>query len=59
MCVCVCVCVVQVLLEGPYGAVGLDLDSGRYKVLLLLGGGIGVTPMQSVCEQSFPRATTS
>ena len=54
-----CVCVVQVLLEGPYGAVGLDLDSGRYKVLLLLGGGIGVTPMQSVCEQSFPRATTS
>jgi len=39
----------QVLLEGPYGAVGLDLDSGRYKVLLLLGGGIGVTPMQSVC----------
>jgi len=42
---------VTVLLEGPYGSVGVDLTSERYKMVMFLGGGIGVTAMQSMCRQ--------
>jgi predicted ferric reductase len=42
---------VSVLLEGPYGSVGVDLISNEYKSIILLSGGIGVTPMQSLCNQ--------
>ena len=40
----------QVLLEGPAGAPAVDLDSARYKCVLLVSGGIGITPMQSVAN---------
>eukprot|EP00662_Eupelagonemidae_sp_cell21_P008015 gene8015-17145_t len=39
---------VRVLLDGPYGAPGVDLDSDRYKCVLCVSGGIGITPLQSV-----------
>ncbi len=42
---------VTVYLEGPYGSLGVDLTSDRYKMAMFLSGGIGVTPMQSVCHQ--------
>lgn len=42
---------VSILMEGPYGSCGVDLDSDRYKMVLFLSGGIGVTPMQSMCHQ--------
>jgi predicted ferric reductase len=40
----------DVLLEGPYGACAVDLsgDGERYPVVLLVSGGIGVTPCQSI-----------
>ena len=42
---------ITLLLEGPYGSSGVDLTSNRYKMALLFSGGIGVTPMQSICHQ--------
>ena len=38
-------------LDGPYGATGVDLESERYQNVLLISGGVGVTPMQSICNQ--------
>jgi predicted ferric reductase len=42
---------ISILLEGPYGNSDVDLASERYNTVLLLSGGIGITPMQSVCNQ--------
>lgn len=43
---------VQIRIEGPYGSVGVDLQSPtKYTMAILLSGGIGVTPMQSICNQ--------
>mmetsp|Transcript_33511 Transcript_33511/g.39031 ORF Transcript_33511/g.39031 Transcript_33511/m.39031 type:complete len:602 (+) Transcript_33511:551-2356(+) len=42
---------ISVWLEGPYGSLGVDLTGDRYKMVMFLSGGIGVTPMQSVCNQ--------
>jgi len=41
---------IKVLMEGPYGSVGVDLLSDRYKMVMLFAGGIGVTPMQAICN---------
>lgn len=40
----------SVLIEGAYGEPQVDIDTPSYKCFLLLSGGIGVTPMQSVCN---------
>ena len=41
----------SMLLEGPYGQVGVDLDDDdRYQIVLLVSGGIGVTPCQSITK---------
>lgn len=42
---------ISIMLEGPYGSVGVDLNSNRYKMIMLFSGGIGVTPMQALCNQ--------
>ena len=42
---------IEICLEGPYGSVGVDLMSNKYSSVLLFSGGIGVTPMQSICNQ--------
>lgn len=43
---------VSILIEGPYGNVGVDLMGDRkYKNIMLISGGIGITPMQSLCDQ--------
>ena len=42
---------IALLLEGPYGSLGVDLTTNRYKIAMFLSGGIGVTPMQSICHQ--------
>mmetsp|Transcript_11019 Transcript_11019/g.16655 ORF Transcript_11019/g.16655 Transcript_11019/m.16655 type:complete len:482 (-) Transcript_11019:65-1510(-) len=42
---------INILLEGPYGSLAVDLFSERYKLIMLFSGGIGVTPMQSICHQ--------
>ena len=38
-------------MEGPYGSLSVDLTSNRYSMVMLLSGGIGVTPMQSIAHQ--------
>ena len=43
---------VQVLVEGPYGGMSMDLDNGNcYPIVLCLAGGIGVTPCRSIARQ--------
>jgi hypothetical protein len=42
---------VSILLGGPFGSVGVDLTGDRYRSVLLVSGGIGITPMQSICNQ--------
>eukprot|EP00957_Ditylum_brightwellii_P120124 9166195-Ditylum_brightwellii.AAC.1 len=42
---------INILVEGPYGAISVDIFSKRYNLIMLLSGGIGVTPMQSICHQ--------
>jgi NADPH oxidase len=40
---------VSFMMEGAYGSLNIDLnDCDRYKMVLLLSGGIGVTPMYSI-----------
>jgi predicted ferric reductase len=38
-------------ISGPMGCPSVDLDSDRYKCVLLISGGIGITPMQSITNQ--------
>ena len=40
-----------VLFEGPHGEVGVDVRGDRYENFLLVSGGIGITPMQSLCNE--------
>eukprot|EP00238_Polyblepharides_amylifera_P007236 CAMPEP_0196581748 /NCGR_PEP_ID=MMETSP1081-20130531/35324_1 /TAXON_ID=36882 /ORGANISM="Pyramimonas amylifera, Strain CCMP720" /LENGTH=533 /DNA_ID=CAMNT_0041902089 /DNA_START=189 /DNA_END=1790 /DNA_ORIENTATION=+ len=40
----------KVLIEGPYGEPSIDIDGPKYKSFLLISGGIGVTPMQSIAN---------
>lgn len=42
---------VPILLEGPYGSLSVDLTTQRYSIIMLISGGIGVTPMQSIAHQ--------
>ena len=41
---------VTVYIDGPYGAPCLDIDGKRYKLFMFVSGGIGITPMQSICN---------
>jgi predicted ferric reductase len=42
---------VSILLEGPYGSLSVDIDDGnRYKMVLLVSGGIGATHCSSVAK---------
>ncbi len=45
-------------MEGPYGAPEIDIDSDDYRVFMLVSGGIGATPLQSVCQHLVHLATT-
>jgi ferredoxin-NADP reductase len=39
-----------IYLDGPYGAPAVDVNSPAYKMFLLVSGGIGITPMQSIAN---------
>ncbi|KAL7555583.1 hypothetical protein ACA910_016191 [Epithemia clementina (nom. ined.)] len=42
---------VEIGLEGPYGNFGVDLANNKqYKTVMFVGGGIGLTPLQSLCS---------
>ena len=43
--------VTQIWVDGPYGNCALNLDNNEYKIFILVSGGIGITPMQSICNQ--------
>jgi len=43
--------VTKIWVDGPYGNCTLNIDSNEYKLFILVSGGIGITPMQSVCNQ--------
>eukprot|EP00541_Cyclophora_tenuis_P000342 CAMPEP_0116574856 /NCGR_PEP_ID=MMETSP0397-20121206/19632_1 /TAXON_ID=216820 /ORGANISM="Cyclophora tenuis, Strain ECT3854" /LENGTH=560 /DNA_ID=CAMNT_0004103679 /DNA_START=75 /DNA_END=1757 /DNA_ORIENTATION=- len=49
---------VSILFEGPYGSVAVDLMSNRYKMVILFSGGIGVTPMQAICNHLMYEQST-
>jgi predicted ferric reductase len=42
---------IRILYEGPYGEPQIDFEGDKYKLFLLVSGGIGITPMQSICNQ--------
>lgn len=42
---------IQIHFEGSFGSVGVNLQNEKYGMVMLLSGGIGVTPMQSICNQ--------
>ena len=43
---------VSFLMEGPYGRLMVELENReRYKMMLMISGGIGVTPMQSLTNE--------
>jgi len=46
---------ISILVEGPNGSPEIDFLSdgpnNRYKSVLLISGGIGITPIQSICNQ--------
>lgn len=37
-------------IDGPYGQPSVDIDGDKYKIFLFVSGGIGITPMQSICN---------
>ena len=37
-------------IEGSYGNQMLDIEGTRYKMFFIISGGIGITPMQSICK---------
>ena len=42
---------VSILVEGPYGSIGLDIDDdNRYQMVVCVCGGIGVTHCQSIAK---------
>lgn len=42
----------EMLVDGPYGAVSIDIESfNTYSHVLLISGGIGVTPIQSIVNR--------
>lgn len=43
---------VNFMMEGPYGNLAVELfNKDKYKMVLMISGGIGVTPMQSIANQ--------
>jgi ferredoxin-NADP reductase len=42
---------VAIYFEGPGGEPQINVEGGKYTHFLLLSGGIGITPMQSMCNQ--------
>lgn len=41
----------KAFIEGPYGSAAVDSYGERHDMFLLVSGGIGVTPMQSVLNE--------
>lgn len=39
---------IKFFFEGPYGSPSVHIFSDQYKMFLLIAGGIGITPMQSL-----------
>ncbi len=44
-------------LEGPYGSPAIDLLGARYRCVLLISGGIGITPIQAMFNELLMQAS--
>lgn len=42
---------IRTYVEGPYGDCSVDIDSDAYSCFLVVSGGIGITPMQSITNE--------
>jgi ferredoxin-NADP reductase len=38
-------------MDGPYGNPAIDIDGDKYKIFMMISGGIGITPMQSITNE--------
>eukprot|EP00041_Stephanoeca_diplocostata_P014309 m.259071 g.259071 ORF g.259071 m.259071 type:complete len:598 (-) comp19656_c0_seq1:275-2068(-) len=47
----------RILMEGPYGATSVDIYSEKYTDVLLIGGGIGITPLISIAKDLLIKHT--
>lgn len=44
----------EILVDGPYGSTSIDIENFQmYSHVVLIGGGIGVTPMQSIMNHLY------
>lgn len=41
----------KIWIDGPYGNCKVDVEGDEYKMFILVSGGVGVTPLQSMCNQ--------
>jgi len=42
---------IDAFIDGPYGNPDIFLDSDEIKIFLMVSGGIGITPLQSICRE--------
>ena len=49
----------DVYIEGPYGSPMIDLINPTYEVLLLVSGGIGITPLQSLYNHLIHQSSSN
>jgi len=42
---------IRIYFEGAYGQPAINIWSEKYKNILLISGGIGITPLQSICNE--------
>lgn len=38
------------MIDGPYGNPGVDIDSDKYKILMVVGAGIGINPLSAATK---------
>ena len=49
---------VDIWIHGPYGALSIDINNTqKYQIFLFITGGIGITPLHSICNQLIHYST--
>ena len=46
----------SIFIDGPYGSPSIDIETPNKSIFLLIGGGIGVTPMRSIANDLLNQA---
>ena len=42
---------INVYIEGPYGNPSVNFENNEYDIFLIITGGIGITPLQSITNE--------